>query len=75
MGMGGMGMFAKMFDNTDDYTGWLKINTASGTVLEYHEKLVSTYIAQEMPENGDPAKGPDTLTMRFTHRIQLKKLN
>ncbi len=72
---GGMGMFAKMFDNKDDYTGILKIDLATGEVIEFTETLVSTYLAQEMPQNGDPEKGPDTLTMRFTNRVQLKKVD
>jgi hypothetical protein len=53
----------------------LKLNTATGKVLEYDETLISTYVAQEMPENGDPEKGPDTLTMGFTNRIHLEMLN
>ena len=72
---GGMGMFAKMFDNVDDYTGTSKFDLASGEVISSVEKLVSTYTAQEMPENGDPEKGPDVLTMQFTNLIQIEKLN
>ena len=72
---GGMGMFAKMFDNKDDYTGVLKMNVATGEVLMSQETLVSSYLAEEMPKDGDPAKGPDVLTMRFTNRIHLEKLD
>ncbi len=72
---GGMGMFAKMFDNQDDYTGTLKFDMATGEVLSSTETLISTYTAQEMPENGDPDKGPDILTMQFINRIQLEKLD
>lgn len=72
---GSMGMFAKMFDNEDTYTGTMTINLETGTVLKAEETLISTYLAQEMPENGDPAKGPDTLTMQFTNRTGLEKLN
>ena len=70
----GMGMFAKMFDSEDVYTGTLLLGLAGGDVMEYGETLVSTYTAQEMPENAAPDKGPDTLTMRFTNRISMKKL-
>ena len=66
---------AKMFDNTDDYTGTLKIDLATGEVLKSDETLVSISLMQEMPENADPEKGPDTLTMQFIHRIQLEKLD
>jgi len=72
---GGMGMFAKMFDNKDDYTGSMQIDTATGQVLNFEETLISSYVAQEMPENGNPEKGPDTLVMRFTNHVKLEKLN
>lgn len=72
---GSMGIFAKMFDNKDDYTGNLKINLATGEVIASAETLTSVYTAQEMPENGDPDKGPDTLTMQFINRILLEKQN
>jgi hypothetical protein len=74
-GAGGMGMFAKMFDNEDVYTGTTKVNVASGEVLLSEETLVSSYVAQEASENGDPSKGPDTLTMRFTNKTRLVKVN
>ena len=70
----GMGMFAKMFDSEDVYTGKLLLGLDSGDVIEYDETLVSTYLAHEMPENATPDKGPDTLTMRFTNRVSMKKL-
>jgi hypothetical protein len=69
-----MGVFARMFDSHDAYTGKLLLTLDSGEVLDYNETLISTYIAQDMPANADPNKGPDTLTMRFTHRVELKKL-
>ena len=70
----GMGMFAKMFDSEDVYTGKLLLDMNTGEVIEYDETLVSTYLANEMPENAAPDKGPDTLTMRFTNRVSMKKL-
>ena len=72
---GGMGMFAKMFDNEDSYNGSMIIDLDTGTLRKAEETLVSTYLAQETPENGDPAKGPDTLTMTFTNRVALEKLD
>ena len=69
----GMGIFAKMFDSQDSYTGRLLLDQATGTVVEYDETLVSTYLAHEMPPNAPADKGPDTLTMRFTHRVTMKK--
>ena len=72
---GTMGMFAKMFDNKDEYTGSAKINVVTGDIVSSDETLISTYTAQEMPENGNPEKGPDVLTMQFIDRAQLEKLN
>lgn len=71
---GGMGIFAKMFDNKDDYTGTMQMDLSTGQVLGFEETLVSSYTAQEMPENGDPDKGPDMLLMSFTNRIKLEKV-
>lgn len=70
----GMGIFAKMFDSWDDYTGRLLLDLDTGSVLEYNETLASSYLAQEMPANAPSDKGPDTLTMKFTHRITMNKL-
>lgn len=71
---GGMGIFAKMFDNTDNYTGTMQMDVANGKVMTCQETLVSTYVAMEMPKGGDAEKGPDVLTMRFTDRFDLEKL-
>lgn len=70
-----MGIFAKMFDNKDDYNGTAKINLTSGDVISFKETLISTYVAQEMPGGGDPEKGPDVLTMQFIDRVELQKLD
>ncbi|MDH4201747.1 MAG: hypothetical protein OEV87_02515 [Phycisphaerae bacterium] len=70
-----MNPFAKLFDNKDDYTGSMQIDLATGKVLKSEEILVSSSLMEEMPENGDPKKGPDTLTMRFTNHVKLEKLN
>jgi len=72
---GGMGMFAKMFDNEDTYKGSMIIDLGTGTLRKSEETLVSTYLAQETPENGNPAKGPDMLTMTFTNRVSLERLD
>jgi len=72
---GSMGMFAKMFDNKDDYTGTLKIDLTTGEVIFVVEHLSEHSHAASLPENADPEKGPDVLTMQFINRIQLEKLN
>jgi hypothetical protein len=69
-----MGIFAKMFDTQDDYTGKLLLDVESGKVIESHESFICTYLAHEMPANAPADKGPDTLMMRFTHRVAMRKL-
>lgn len=71
---GTMGMFAKMFDNQDSFTGSLVFNPANGSVMTYEENLVSTYTASEMPQNAPADALPDTLMMRLTNGISLKKI-
>jgi hypothetical protein len=71
---GTMGMFAKMFDSQDDFTGSLVFNPADGGVMACEEKLVSTYTASEMPQNAPADALPDTLMMRLTNGVSLKKL-
>jgi hypothetical protein len=71
---GAMGMFAKMFDSQDDFTGSLVFNPADGSVMSFEENLVSTYTASEMPQNAPADALPDTLMMRLTNGISLKKI-
>ncbi|MEN6306765.1 MAG: hypothetical protein ABFD91_03335 [Anaerohalosphaeraceae bacterium] len=74
-GASSMGIFAKMFDNQDQFTGTLVMNPTNGTVSEYNETLVSSYVAQEKPQNAPADAAPDTLLMQLTYSISLKKLN
>lgn len=74
-GASSMGIFAKMFDNQDQFTGTLVMNPVDGTVYEYNETLVSSYVAQEKPQNAPADAAPDTLLMQLTYGISLKKLN
>ncbi len=74
-GASSMGIFAKMFDNQDQYTGTLVMNPANGTVSEYNETLVSSYVAQEKPQNAPEDAAPDTLLMQLTYSISLKQIN
>jgi hypothetical protein len=73
---GNLGFLAKLFDNQDEYTGKIVLNMPSGTLEEYEETLVSSYTAQDKPT--DTAKqntAPDTLIMRLTYGISIKKVN
>lgn len=69
-----MGMFARMFDSQDQYTGKLVLNPADGSVELSEETLVSTYTASEMPQGAAADALPDTLMMSLTNSISLKKI-
>lgn len=71
---GAMGMFAKMFDSQDTFSGKLVFNPSNGSVELYEETLVSTYTASEMPQNAPADALPDTLVMSLTNGISLKKI-
>lgn len=74
-GQGGLGIFAKMLDNEDEYTGMLEMDIDNGKVLNYNETLISSYIAQEPNPNATPEQGPDTLVIRFIQRVDRKLMN
>lgn len=71
---GAMGIFAKMFDSTDEYTGTMKMNVATGKIVACQEMLISSYVVMEAPKGGDPEKGPDVLIIRFIDLFELEKL-
>jgi predicted small lipoprotein YifL len=73
-GIKGMGIFANMFDTKEAYTGKLVLETGTGKVLDYYEKLEAKYLAAEEPAGGSSDKGPDTLTMGFTYAVTVKAL-
>jgi hypothetical protein len=70
-----LGFLAKLFDNKDEYSGKLTVNLSSGTVDNYEETLVSNYVAQDKPKDAAADAAPDTLVMRLTYSLGLKKTN
>ena len=68
----GMGVFANIFDATETYTGKMVLESGTGKVRQYNEKLVATYLAAEEPRGGSGDKGPDTLTLRLTHSVSME---
>ncbi len=71
----GLGIFAKMLDNEDEYTGSLRLDLTTGDVLSYNETLISTYIAQEPNPAATPDQGPDTLRIRFIQKVDQKLID
>ena len=70
----GMGIFGKMFDNKETYTGKLLLDTRTGKVNGYSEKLKSEWVAIEPAEEVKSDKGPDVLTMGFTYTYSIEKM-
>ncbi|HBG28700.1 MAG: hypothetical protein A2Y10_12160 [Planctomycetes bacterium GWF2_41_51] len=71
----GMGMFANMFDEKDEYTGKMIINLTTGTILSYDETLKAQWVAAETSEEQKSDKGPDQLTMGFTYNYSIEKVD
>ncbi len=72
----GMGIFAKMFDDTSDtYEGKLVLNLDDGKVAEYFEDMQVKWVAMETPPGKQGEKGPDVLTMSFAHSHRLEMID
>ncbi len=67
-----MGVFGNIFDPAEKYTGRIILDLDTGKVLEYNEKFVGTYTAMDTPKGKNADKGPDVLTMGFTHEISME---
>ena len=70
-----MGFFAKMFEDSGTYDGELVLNLSTGQIINYQECLKAEWVAAESPEEQKSDKGPDTLTMGFTHLYSIEKIN
>jgi len=70
-----MGLFAKMFENSDTYNGELVLNLSTGQIIHYQETLKAEWVAAESPEEQKSDKGPDTLAMGFTHLYSIEKID
>ncbi len=70
-----MGVFSKMFDNTETYTGRLKLDLNAGRTEEYFEKLRSEWVAVD-PSAGQEDDGePAALRMTATRFYRIEKLD
>ena len=69
----GGGLFTKMFDNSEAYTGQLKLDLTAGRVEECIEKLSTEWVAAEPPREGGNEQ-PAALKMaatRFYHIVRI----
>jgi len=71
----GMGMFANMFDEKDNYTGKMIINLTTGQIKSYNETLKAQWLAAESSEEQKSDKGPDQLTMGFTYNYSIERVD
>ncbi|MEN6383870.1 MAG: hypothetical protein ABFD79_01595 [Phycisphaerales bacterium] len=72
---GGMGMFAQMFDEKDNYTGKMIVNLTTGQIKSYDETLKAEWVAAESSEEQKSDKGPDQLTMGFTYKYSIERVD
>ena len=70
----GMGIIAKMFDSEENFTGQMVLDLNTGKVQKYNEELAASYVAAESSREQVKGKGPDVLTMGFTHAVSLEMI-
>jgi len=69
------GPFAKMFDNTQTYTGQLKLDLTAGKIENYCEKLSSQWIAIDPAAEPQDDKEPDSVQMTAVRSYSLEKID
>lgn len=69
-----IGDFSKMFENTETYTGRLKLNLTAGKVENCLEKLQSEWVAVEPSVGKKENKEPAVLIMTATRLYLLEKI-
>jgi hypothetical protein len=69
----GGGLFTKMFDNSEAYTGRLKLDLTAGTVVECIEKLSTEWVAAEPPREG-ASEQPAALKMAATRSYHIVRI-
>jgi len=67
------GAFTKMFDNTEEYSGQLKLDLTAGKVQEYFEKLRTEWVMVE--PKPEPNKEPAALRMAATRLYSIEKID
>ena len=67
--------FSKMFDNTETYTGELKLDLTAGKVEKYTEKLRSEWLAVEPLAGQEGDREPAALKMVATRLYRIEKVD
>ena len=66
-------VFSKLFDNTETYTGRLKLDLTAGKVEEYREKLLTEWLMVE--PNPKNAEQPDALRMTAIRLHSIERID
>jgi len=67
--------FLEKFDNTDQYTGWLKLELNSGKVENYSENLESVWFIVDPAFEPGSDKEPSAIRMAQTNFYSIEKLD
>lgn len=70
-----MGMFSKMFDNTETYTGRLELDLTAGKLERYSENLRSQWLAVDPAAGRNEETDPAALKMTAVRSHHVEKLD
>ena len=68
-------IFTKLFDNTETYTGGLKLDLDAGKTEEYFEKLRSEWVAVDTSAEQKADIEPAVLRMTATRFYHIEKID
>jgi len=69
------GLFSKLFDNTETYTGELKLNLTTGKIEKYIENLRTEWVAVDPLAGQQDDKEPAALKMAATRLYHIEKVD
>ena len=69
------GFLSKLFDNTEEYSGQLKLDLTAGKVDNYVEKLRSEWLAVDPESAQDDDKAPAALRMTAVRAHQIERID
>lgn len=69
------GMLSRMFDNTDNYTGELKLDLKTGKLQKYLEDLKSEWVAIDLAGGKQGDKAPAALKMTASRLYLIEKID
>ncbi|MHC4737769.1 MAG: hypothetical protein ACYS9Y_02590 [Planctomycetota bacterium] len=67
--------FGDMADNTDTYTGRLKLDLTAGKVKEFREELVSQWVIVSPDSRPGSNEAPEAMIFKSTHLYSLERID